>query len=132
MFDLGTEMARSIAFWFSMVGLTIVLILGLVVLWMVLRSKSKDGKVDVIGEFLTEKAEVGAGKSSFSRLAGAVGAMAIAATFVGISYWAIEALFFEKDEYLGRLEKLWVYFMVGSALFAPYAFNKLSEVFKNR
>ena len=131
MFDLDMDMARSVAFWFSMAGLTIVLFLGLVVVILVMRSKSKDGKVNVVREFFSEDAKQGPGKGSFSRLAGAVGAMAIAATFVGIGYWAIEALFFEPEN-LDSLEKLRVYFLVGSALFAPYAFNKLSEVFRNR
>lgn len=67
-------------------------------------------------------------KPSFSRLAGAVGSMGLAAVFIGIGYWVIFALFNNVD--LNRLDGLGTYFLSGSALFAPYAFNQLTKVFK--
>ena len=67
-------------------------------------------------------------KPSFSRLAGAVGSMGLAAVFIGIGYWVIFALFTGED--ITRLDGLGPYFLSGSALFAPYAFNKLARVFK--
>jgi len=65
---------------------------------------------------------------SFSRLAGAVGAMGLAAVFIGIGYWVLYALFQNGD--LSKLQGLGVYFLSGSALFAPYAFNQLTKIFK--
>jgi hypothetical protein len=67
-------------------------------------------------------------KPSFSRLAGAVGSMGLAAVFIGIGYWVIFALFNNGD--LNKLDGLGTYFLSGSALFAPYAFNQLAKVFK--
>jgi hypothetical protein len=65
---------------------------------------------------------------SFSRVAGALGAVGIAATFVGIGYWALHELYFGDN--LGKISDLSTYFLAGSALFIPYAFNSLSSIFK--
>lgn len=65
---------------------------------------------------------------SFSRVAGAFGALALAMAVIGISYWLIYALFYEKE--LSVLQQAGWFFLSGSALFAPYAFNQLSSVFK--
>ncbi|HLN38263.1 MAG TPA: hypothetical protein VK337_10805 [Xanthobacteraceae bacterium] len=67
---------------------------------------------------------------SFSRLAGAIGAVGIAATFVGIGYWVIYDLFDTKGADLANIGNLKYYFLAGSAMFLPYAFNQLSSVFK--
>lgn len=66
---------------------------------------------------------------SFSRLTGAVGTMGLAAIFIGVGYWVIYAVF--NNLSLIVLQDLGVYFLSGSALFAPYAFNKLAGVFKS-
>lgn len=67
-------------------------------------------------------------KPSFSRLSGAVGSMGLAAIFIAIGYWVIYALFNGKN--LSDLDGLGIYFLSGSAIFAPYAFNQLGKVFK--
>lgn len=68
------------------------------------------------------------GSGSFSRIAGAIGALALAAFFAGVSYWALHALF--ADGELSKLQDLSQFFLVGSALFAPYAFNQIRGIFQ--
>lgn len=65
---------------------------------------------------------------SFSRVAGALGAVGLAATFVAIGYWVVYQFYFGTD--LDKITKLSTYFLAGSALFIPYGFNKLSSIFK--
>lgn len=67
---------------------------------------------------------------SFSRLAGTIGAIGIAATFVGIGYWIIFDLFLNNGGDLTKIGDLKYYFLAGSAMFLPYAFNQLSSIFK--
>ncbi|MGR5550681.1 hypothetical protein [Vibrio sp. DNB22_12_1] len=68
---------------------------------------------------------------SFSRVAGSFGAMALTAATVGISYWLIYALFSENSTSISEtLKSVGFFFLAGSALFAPYAFNQLSSLFK--
>lgn len=69
-------------------------------------------------------------KGSFSRTAGAFGAAGIAATVIGTGYWVVFALFWLPAAELGRLQSLGFYFLGASALFAPYAFNQLSKLFR--
>lgn len=68
---------------------------------------------------------------SFSRVAGSFGAMALTAATVGISYWLIYALFSESSSSISEtLKSVGFFFLAGSTLFAPYAFNQLSSLFK--
>lgn len=145
--------AQTLSFILAIVLLTGVLIWGLRLISSVLRQTHTDG-ASVLRHMVSEHAETtanapapgavpppmnanapapapgpsGPGKGSFSRLAGAVGAIGLAATFIGIGYWVLFALFFGGD--LTKLDDIGTYFLSGSALFAPYAFNKLSTVFK--
>jgi hypothetical protein len=68
------------------------------------------------------------GKGSFSRTAGAIGASGMAAVSVGLGYWVIYALFF--GQHLDVLQQASWYFLAGSALFFPYAFNQISRIFR--
>lgn len=65
---------------------------------------------------------------SFSRVAGAFGAIALAAAMIRVSYWLVYALFYKED--LTVLKNAGWFFLSGSSLFAPYAFNQLSSIFK--
>ena len=67
-------------------------------------------------------------KPSFSRLAGAIGSIGLAAVFIGIGYWIIYSLF--SGGKLEALDGIGTYFLSGSAIFAPYALNQLGKVFK--
>lgn len=126
------------SFFLSVASLTGVLIWGL-------KHVSRElGRVDPVtnrtfmADALSEKrvdADSGAGSGapaseapSFSRVAGSLGAVGLAATFVGIGYWALHALYFDGD--LTRISGLSTYFVAGSALFIPYGFNMLSSVFR--
>ena len=68
-------------------------------------------------------------KGSFSRTVGAFGAMVLAASLAGISYWMVFDLFEDAGSNLAKLQSTGWYFLVGAALFAPYAFNQLSRIF---
>lgn len=67
-------------------------------------------------------------KGSFSRTAGAIGAIGMASVMIGIGYWLLYGLFFGKN--LALLGDAKWYFLAGSALFFPYAFNQLGKIFK--
>lgn len=131
---MDAELARTVSFVLAIAGLTFVLIWGLRKISTVLKAQTA-GSATVMQEVLSEAGGAGdgttpaePGKGSFSRIAGAVGAMAIAATFVGIGYWAIYSLFFSPTS-LTHFKDMGTYFLAGSALFLPYAFNQLSKVF---
>lgn len=70
----------------------------------------------------------GLSPGSFSRTAGAIGAMGLAATTIGIGYWLVYSLFYDPSP-LTELNNIGWYYLSGSALFAPYAFNRLSSIF---
>ena len=69
-------------------------------------------------------------EASFRRVAGAIGAIGIAAAFVSMGYWVLHTLFFDIDN-LGKIQGLGTYFLAGSAMFLPYAFNQLASIFRN-
>ena len=68
-------------------------------------------------------------KGSFSRTAGAIGAVGMAAVSIELGYWVLYALFFDPQQ-LDKLKDTGLYFLAGSALFFPYAVNQLSKIFK--
>lgn len=68
------------------------------------------------------------GEASFSRVAGALGAVGLADTVVAIGYWVVYHLHFCTD--LDKITKLSTYFLSGSALFIPNCFNKFSWIFE--
>ncbi|MFK7877076.1 MAG: hypothetical protein AB8B71_15035, partial [Paracoccaceae bacterium] len=69
-----------------------------------------------------------ANATSYSRVAGVLGAMSLSAFFICTVYWVHYALFF--DQPVTKLSELWPLFSVGAALFAPYAFNQISQMTK--
>lgn len=58
-----------------------------------------------------------------------IGSIGLAALFIGIGYWIIFSLYLRPDG-LGDVQKLWTFFLAGSAMFLPYAFSRLSELFR--
>lgn len=139
---------KLIAFIISMAAMSFVLLWGIRRIAAALGDTGGTGKT-LASELLSEKvvakpaagaAPVGAAGAapepppaspqvgSFSRTAGAIGGMALAAAVIGIAYWVLYALFYEAN--LDKLEGLGTFFLSGSALFAPYAFNQLSSIFK--
>lgn len=123
------------------------LIWGLKMISYVLKSKPTTGGPTFAVQMLSEKsqltpppaggmatpppASVGTATQppgSFSRISGAIGAIVLAAFFAGVSYWALFTLFNNGD--LKKLADLGTFFLVGSALFAPYAFNQIKGIFQ--
>lgn len=62
---------------------------------------------------------------STSRLGAAVGTLVLAV--MGVGYYMLWSLFTQQSV---NLSSIGTYFLSGSALFAPYAFNQLSSIFK--
>ncbi|HLL30971.1 MAG TPA: hypothetical protein VK403_08245 [Allosphingosinicella sp.] len=67
--------------------------------------------------------------ASYSRIAGAFGAIVLAAALYGVANYIIWAAFFAPDKISGVLDKMGSFFLAGSALFAPYAVNQLTSIF---
>ena len=70
----------------------------------------------------------GAPDNTYSRVAGVLGAMSLTGLFICVVFWVQYALF--NDKPLDPLSELWPLFTVGCALFAPYAFNRASQIGK--
>lgn len=64
---------------------------------------------------------------STSRLGAAVGTLVLAVMALGVGYYMLWSLFTKGSV---DLSSIGTYFLSGSALFAPYAFNQLSSIFK--
>jgi len=71
---------------------------------------------------------------SYARVSGAIGSIAIASLFVGMSYWILYALFFGTGtgayDIATKINAMSGFFIAGAALFLPYAFDRLSSIFK--
>jgi hypothetical protein len=66
--------------------------------------------------------------ASSSRLIAFVGMVVLAAMLLGVGYYMLWALFHGGE--LRAMEGVWSYFLGGSALFAPYAVNKLADMIR--
>lgn len=64
---------------------------------------------------------------STSRVGAAVGTLVLAVMALGVGYYMLWSLFAHQSV---DLSGIGTYFLSGSALFAPYAFNQLSSIFK--
>lgn len=130
---------KLLTFILANVVVTTTLILGIKSIIKKLNEQKPSGST-LLSEALSEKNPTGTdsadtdgdGKAnlsgSFSRTAGAIGAMGLAATTIGIGYWLVYSLFYDPSP-LSELRNIGWYYLSGSALFAPYAFNRLSNIF---
>ena len=120
----------NITYWLAIVAFTAVLVWGFRMLSKELQQPVRQGAGEptLMRMALSEKAR-DTEEGSFSRVAGAIGAVGIAATFVGISYWVLHTLFFDIGN-LTKVEGLATYFLAGSAMFLPYAFNQVASIFR--
>lgn len=116
--------------WIPCIVMIVVLIWGLRLLTIALQKSGEPSADDTL--FVGALREKGddTDKASFSRVAGAIGAMALASFMAGLGLWIFFAINMEDATRIDRLPKLSTYFLGGSALFAPYAFNQLSKIFK--
>ena len=69
-------------------------------------------------------------QTSYSRVAGALGAFVLAASLWALANWLIYAAFWAPDTISPVLDGVGNFFLAGSSLFAPYAFNQLASVFR--
>jgi hypothetical protein len=67
--------------------------------------------------------------ASYSRVAGAFGAIVLAAALYGLANYLVWAAFYQPDKISNVLEETGTFFLAGSALFAPYAVNQLTSIF---
>lgn len=122
-------MSYGLEVWVPVAGMVLVLIWGLRLLSKILLSSKTDTATQpMIASALTEKNADGE-PASFSRVAGAIGAVALASFMAGLGLWIFFGINATEDVLIERLESLGTYFLGGAALFAPYAFNQLSKVF---
>ena len=68
--------------------------------------------------------------TSFSRLAGLLGAIVLAVFFWMLGNVVIWQLVVSPAEVTTVVDSTYKYFLVGAALFAPYAVNQLAGIFK--
>ncbi|MDY6918631.1 MAG: hypothetical protein SV765_00285 [Pseudomonadota bacterium] len=120
-------MNSTVVFYFSMFVYTAVLIWGLKLLH---TSFSDPKSISKLLSDRTDNNNEEKWEPNFSKLAGAIGAIGLASIFIAIGYWVIFTLFLPDGD-LSRLEDLGIFFLSGSSLFAPYAFNQLSRIFKS-
>lgn len=66
---------------------------------------------------------------SSSRLAGVLGALVLVAALWAFANFLVWASFWDRDVIKPVMEHVGTFFISGSALFLPYAFNRLSTVF---
>lgn len=78
---------------------------------------------------------------SFSRVAGAIGAVSMAAFFAGLGVWCFFAINdtalyptggspVTQTTLISRIADLGTFIAAGAALFLPYAFNRISNIFQ--
>lgn len=68
---------------------------------------------------------------SFSRVAGAMGAVALAALFASGGYWLLYSAFFTSSKDMSTaITGFTTYLLAGMTMFAPYAANQFSTIFK--
>ena len=128
----------SSTYWLAVVAMSLVLVAGFRLLVKELQKPIDSTKANgqtVLQKALSEKLSPDPGgtapaEPSFSRVAGAIGALGIAAAFVGIGYWVLHALFFVEAD-IANIDGLRTYFLAGAAMFLPYAFNQLASIFKS-
>lgn len=68
-------------------------------------------------------------QTSFSRVAGLIGAIALAALFASGGYWVFFKLFFGQLND-SAIKDFAMYLASGAALFAPYAVNQIASIFR--
>lgn len=120
------EEHRVIIFYAAIIIYSLILAWGIRQAHLIINKQG--GLANILSEKTDDPAKAEGQPTSYSRVSGFVGSMGLASVFIGIGYWVIFMLFADKQ--ITNLENLKAYFLSGSALFAPYAFNKISGMFK--
>lgn len=107
----------------------IVLVIGLAtVASAILFGRSSDA-----GGILREPCEpggAGEGKVSFSRMAGAIGAVSFAAYFSAFGLWILESLAAGEKGVGKMISDTFLFPLIAAAFFFPYAFNQLASIWR--
>ncbi|MFY0610994.1 MAG: hypothetical protein JXQ99_05665 [Hyphomicrobiaceae bacterium] len=105
----------------------VILFIGFRVLLQALSGSRKgyDDDAPMIAEVLCEKTDAGL-RMSFSRVAGAIGAIGFAAFFSALGFWVLSALGQNLTTVGDAIGQLWKFFIAAAAFFFPYAVNQLS------
>lgn len=115
-------------------GLTLIILNGAIILLLRLSLKHVDVK-----EALREKAGPAAAfppvpggpdNTSYSRVSGMVGAIVLACFFWALANVVVFQAFTQQAQIEVVLKGVGTFILSGSALFAPYAFNQLTGIFK--
>lgn len=130
------ELAQPV-FTFTLVVITFVLLWGLQILKGVLLGPDPaNPKRSFIASALSQKSFVASAdfpektdscEPSSSHVGAAVGMLVLAVMLLGVGYYMLWSLFTVQSV---NLATVGTYFLAGSALFAPYALDKLSKIFK--
>lgn len=97
----------------------------------VLREKDPNNQpAAVVGQDAAAQADAALMNTSYSRLSGFIGSVVLACFLWAISNYVIYASFHEPATIPEYLKSLGSYFLAGASLFAPYAVNQLSKIFK--
>lgn len=82
---------------------------------------------------LQEKGPAGAIEStSYSRITGLFGAVAVTAFFWAVGNAVLWRVFDDASEAKDIVQGVWEFFILGAALFLPYAFNQLRSILTDR
>ena len=114
--------------WVPVVAMLGVLIWGLRLISKVLLAPQGKTENPLIASALSESNDAG-NKTSFSRVSGAIGSIALASFVTGLGLWIFFALNQSDVSIIGRLSNISTYLLGGASLFAPYAFNQLKGLF---
>jgi hypothetical protein len=87
------------------------------------------GQVD-LKQALVEKAPTVPDETSYSRLAGLIGAVVLATFFWAVGNVVIYRAFVAPASIGELLSHIGTFFLGGASLFLPYAFNQLREAFR--
>ncbi len=82
----------------------------------------------VVQETVSQQA--GASETSYSRVAGMIGAVVLACFVWAVGNVILYKMFAAPDQVSTLLASLGTYFLAAASLFAPYAVNQLSNAFK--
>lgn len=112
--------------WLPITVTLLVLFWGLRLVSTTLQAPATGPERPVISDAIAEKSDPD-GKTSFSRVAGSIGSITLASFVCGLGIWIFFALNDPEPSKLGKLAEVVRYILASSALFAPYAFNQLSN-----
>ncbi|MEM6727434.1 MAG: hypothetical protein AAF618_02930 [Pseudomonadota bacterium] len=130
----NVELIIIYSYYAAVICFCLVLFGGAFLMWQTLRRSLHGSKgdgtsgSDILVEYIFSPSGEVSAKFSFSRFAGAVGAIGFAALFVSFGFWALCGLFLQPA-LLKEFGSLWGYLLTSAAFFFPYATNQIATHF---